>query len=215
VITPQTSIEKGKKKATDYKIPGKLRAAEVNASWGKPTMPGTVSSSRLPKHSMFPVGEKPMAFSAATMSTTKKIFAPIRTKEDAEGALKEVSKALYIFAGLQLVLGVGLLGMVLVLGVGLLGMVFGNPAFVLGLVDAAVYAIAAYYLPKNKSKPLAILVFVVAILTAGMTLLARMGVFVGGQNIILATLAIYVGYRAILATSVYHKEPQVYGQEAC
>jgi hypothetical protein len=203
VITPQPSIEKGKKKATDYKIPGKLRAAEVNASWGKPTMPGTVSSSRLPKHSMFPVGEKPMAFSAATMSTTKKIFAPIRTKEDAEGALKEVSKALYIFAGLQLVLGVGLLGMV-----------FGNPAFVLGLVDAAVYAIAAYYLPKNKSKPLAILVFVITILTAGMTLLARMGVFVGGQNIILATLAIYVGYRAILATSVYHKGSQVYGQEA-
>jgi hypothetical protein len=152
---------------------------------------------------MFPVGEKPMAFSEATMSRTKKIFAPIRTKEDAEGALKEVSKALYVFAVLQLILGVGLLGMV-----------FGNPAFLLGLLDVAVYAIAAYLLPKNKSKPLAMLIFVVTILTAGMTLLARGGVFVGGQNIILATLAIYVGYRAVLATSVYHKGPQIYGQES-
>lgn len=144
-----------------------------------------------------------MAFSAETMSKTKKIFAPIRTKEDAEGALKEVSKALYVFAALQLILGVGLLGMA-----------FGNPTFLLGLVDVAVYAIAAYHLPKNKSKPLAILVFVVTILTGGMTLLARMGVFVGGQNIILATLAIYVGYRAVLATSVYHKESKIYGQES-
>ncbi len=144
-----------------------------------------------------------MAFSPTTMSKTKKIFAPIQTKEDAEGALKEVSKALYVFAALQLVLGVIMLGIV-----------FENPAFLLGLIDVGVYAIAAYYLPKNKSKSLAILVFAVTLLTGGMTLLARMGVFVGGQNIILATLAIYVGYRAVHATSVYHKESQTYGQEA-
>lgn len=119
-------------------------------------------------------------------SVKQKLFGNIVTKEDALGVIRETSKGFYFFAALQGILGFMLIGMA-------------------ALVDAALYAGLAFLLAKFRSRVAAVLLLLMSGVSLFTTLDTRINGGVGGQNLILAVVVIWISIRAVQATFTFHR----------
>jgi hypothetical protein len=117
------------------------------------------------------------------MTTEKKkgSFSKIENRDDALKMVRDTSMAFYAIAGLQAVLSYWI-------GLGL-------------LVDAAIYAIGGFFLRRFNSRAAAVVLLILALLSAGVTIANKAGADVGGgNNIILALVMLWAGIRAVEAT---------------
>ena len=118
------------------------------------------------------------------------LYGPITGAQDAAGILRDLSKGWYALAAIQAVLG--------------LILYFSWAGGLEFVADAALLAAAGYFLTTRKSRALAIAILVYALLIAAVTAAARLGMEEGGRNVILAIFAIWLGYRGVRASFVYH-----------
>lgn len=124
------------------------------------------------------------------------ITAPITSAEDADKRLKEVSKALWFFASLQTL--------------GSLVLAFlakGNSiSHLSSIADALVFAVGAYFLPRRRSRTLAVGVLLLALVDLVTTVLNRMDVSSsGGRNIWLGLLLVAIAVSGVRAAFAYHR----------
>ncbi len=128
------------------------------------------------------------------------LFAPIRTQDDAEKALKEFSGAAYAVAAL-----LGLLA----LAFALLGSVPRSGRAGLELIpEVSIWVAAGYFLPRRKSRTLAVAMLLLAVSELVVTL-GNLSGGSGGKNIILALVIIFVCVRTVNAAWVYHREAKL------
>ena len=118
------------------------------------------------------------------------LYGPITSAQDAADILRNLSKAWYALAAIQAVLG--------------LILYFFEAAGFEFVADAMLLAAAGYFLTTRKSRALAIALLLYALLIAAVTAAARFGMEEGGRNVILALFAIWLGYRGLRASFVYH-----------
>lgn len=111
----------------------------------------------------------------------KKVWwGPIENKELAEHIVNETAKGFYILAGLQAIIGILLF-----------------PGYIL---NAILLALIAYWMHKTKSRVAAIILLILSVLSVIGTLMAMVGEVIGGTNIILAILFLWLSIRATQAT---------------
>jgi hypothetical protein len=112
-------------------------------------------------------------------------FSSIETREDALKVVKDASTAFFIIAGLQALL-----------------------SFVLGfsiLFDAAFYLVGGFFVRRFNSRAAAIVLLLLAGITAAVTVANRMGMELGGgQNVVLALIIFWAAVRAVEATFKLH-----------
>ncbi|CAM4527574.1 MULTISPECIES: hypothetical protein [Myxococcus] len=121
---------------------------------------------------------------------------PITSADDADKALKDASKALWFIAGLQTL--------------ALLVLAFlakGDSAkHIGGLVDALILAVGAYFLPRRRSRALAVVVLLLASVGLVTTVLNRMGASLsGGRNIWLGLALVAISVSGVRAAFAYHR----------
>ncbi|WP_426745565.1 hypothetical protein VZQ01_32250 [Myxococcus faecalis] len=121
---------------------------------------------------------------------------PISSAEDADKVLKEASKALWFVAGLQTLI-------LLVLAF----LAEGDSArHINGLTDALILAVVAYFLPRRRSRALAIGGLLLASAELATTVLNRMGAaFPGGRNVWLGLALVAVSVSGVRAAFAYHR----------
>lgn len=121
----------------------------------------------------------------------KRLFRPIRSIQDAHEVLDEVGNSWYGIAVVTL----------------LFSFFLGN--FLSVISDAAVYAIAGYFLPRKKSRTHALFMFLLSLVVLSGTVynaFSHLGgnQIVGGRNISLALLVAGIGWRGVEASFSYH-----------
>lgn len=120
------------------------------------------------------------------------LFAPITTQEDAERVIKDLAKGWYALAGLQAVVGLILF--------------FSGKNSVNFISDVPVLLLGGYFLQKNKSRTFSFVLLAYALSIAGLTIASRLGQYEGGKNVVLALLLVWIAYRGVRATFVYHAQ---------
>ncbi len=121
------------------------------------------------------------------MATEKKkgSFSKIETRDEALKMTKDASMAFFFVAGLQAILSYWV-------GSGV-------------LIDAAIYAIGGFFLLRFKSRSAAVVLLLLALLSAGVTFANKTGANLGGgNNIILALIILWAGIRSVEATFKLH-----------
>lgn len=121
------------------------------------------------------------------MATEKKkgSFSKLENRDDALKMVKDTSTAFFAVAALQAVLSYWI-------GLGV-------------LVDAAIFAVCGFFLRRFHSRSAAVVLLVLALLTAGVTIANKAGADVGGgNNVILALVLLWAGIRATEATFKLH-----------
>lgn len=117
-------------------------------------------------------------------SKKKGMFSKIETREDALEMTSGAAKGFLFVAALQ----------------GVLGAVIAPSA----LIDAVVLAVLGLILLKSRSRTAAVLLLLVALGEGAVTVLNRLGVMKGGNNVILAVIMVIVAVRAVEATFKLH-----------
>ena len=124
-------------------------------------------------------------------SQARRLFGRI-DPEAVDATLATLSTAWYVLAALQsLVIGIQILG-------------GAQPSA--DLMDPVLCVVGGYFLRRRKSRVLAVLLFVYALLVLAVTTAALIGVTPGGRNIALAGVMVVVGWRGIRATIIYARE---------
>jgi len=118
--------------------------------------------------------------------------APIKTEHDAVKTIGELAKGWYALAGIIAVSGL----LLFYLGV-------GNLYFI---VDTFLFLTAGYFLPERKSRTFAVALFLYAVVITGLTFAVWAGLYEGSgkKNIVLALVMLWMAYRGMKATFVYH-----------
>jgi hypothetical protein len=122
----------------------------------------------------------------------KGFFSKLESRQDALRLVKDTSNAFFFIAALQAAL-----------------------AYWIGLsvlLDAAMYAVAAFFLRRFNNRTAAVILLILALLGAGVTLANRAGANLGGgNNIILAVIMLWAAVRAVEATfklrSMFAQDP--------
>ena len=122
----------------------------------------------------------------ASAAKKKGMFAKIETREDALEMANGAAKGFLFVAALQAAIGA-----------------FLTPG---ALIDAIILAVLGLFLLKSHSRAAAVLLLLVSLGEAVVTLLNRLGVMKGGNNIILAVIMVIVAVRAVEATFKLHGE---------
>lgn len=121
------------------------------------------------------------------MATEKKkgSFSKIENRDEALKMVRDTSMAFFAVAGLQAVLSYWI-------GFGV-------------LADAAIFAIGGFFLLRFNSRTAAVVLLLLALLSAGITIANKAGANIGGgNNIILAVIIIWAGIRAVEASFKLH-----------
>ncbi len=124
----------------------------------------------------------------------KKIWAwlttPLQTETNATETLRTIGKWWYGLAGVNAFLGIIFLRL---------------PDMITLTIDLIIYVLAGYFLPRRKSRTFSVFLLIFALIMTVETFIIHLGLQEGvGGNIILALLALLMGYRAVHATFVYH-----------
>jgi hypothetical protein len=109
------------------------------------------------------------------------LFSSIESREDALKVAKDASTAFFLIAGLQALL-----------------------SFVIGfsiLLDAAFYLVGGFFVRRFHSRAAAIVLLLLAGISAAVTVGNRMGADLGGgKNVVLALIVLWAAIRAVEAT---------------
>jgi hypothetical protein len=109
------------------------------------------------------------------------LFSSIESREDALKVAKDASTAFFLIAGLQALL-----------------------SFVIGfsiLLDAAFYLLGGFFVRRFHSRAAAIVLLLLAGISAAVTVGNRMGADLGGgKNVVLALIVLWAAIRAVEAT---------------
>lgn len=112
-------------------------------------------------------------------------FAKIESKHEAIDSLKAVSKAWYVIAAIKLIL---------------YSYFFFTKTAILGLLlDTTIYALAAFFLPRIKSRSLAVFMLLFSLADA---IEVSTG---GGDFLFFAFILIVIAYKGVQAAFAYHK----------
>ena len=122
-------------------------------------------------------------------------FSKIENRDEALKMVRDTSAAFFFVAGLQAVLSYWV-------GYGV-------------LVDAAIYAIGGFFLRRFNSRAAAVVLLLLALISAGVTVANKTGANIGGgNNIILALIILWAGIRAVEATFKLHGRFSTSGSSA-
>jgi hypothetical protein len=114
------------------------------------------------------------------------LWGRMQTPDDARKVVKESAYAFYFVAGIQ-----GLVG------------IFFAPSL---LVDGVIFAVLAFLLHKRSSRAAAVMLCVLSVIAICSTLLNIFGdTGIGGNNIVLAIIMVWISVRAIQATYLLRK----------
>jgi hypothetical protein len=121
------------------------------------------------------------------------LVAPIKSEADAAKALSETSKLFYVYAALSAVGGAIFF---------YLGSESGDI-----LLDVLFCLLGGYYLPRRKSRALAIFLLMYAAAVTALTFASRAGLYegTGGKNIILTLFLLATAYRGVRGACAYHR----------
>ena len=122
-------------------------------------------------------------------------FSKIENRDEALKMVRDTSAAFFFVAVLQAVLSYWV-------GYGV-------------LVDAAIYAIGGFFLRRFNSRAAAVVLLLLALISAGVTVANKTGANIGGgNNIILALIILWAGIRAVEATFKLHGRFSTSGSSA-
>ena len=126
-----------------------------------------------------------MSAMSAPAGKKRGFFSSIESREDALKVAKDASTAFFLIAGLQALL-----------------------SFVIGfsiLLDAAVYLVGGFFVRRFHSRAAAIVLLLLAGISAAVTVGNRMGADLGGgKNVVLALIVFWAAIRAVDATFKLH-----------
>ena len=121
------------------------------------------------------------------------VSAPIENEIDATVVLLEMGKVWYGLAAMHLAVGFFLGSR-------------GNGSAINSFGDFLICVFAGYFLPRRKSRALAVFLLVYAVGSAAMTVANKMHAGSGGgSNVILAVIVVLSAYRGLRATFAYHR----------
>lgn len=120
-----------------------------------------------------------------------KVWWSIKTKNDASKVIKDCSYGFLFVAGLNIIIGL-IINMVNAIG------------------DGLIYLILGLLLLLLKSRLVAILLLLISAVGVVTTTLNKLGVLLGGENIILALIIFFVAVISVKATFKYHEFKKIY-----
>jgi hypothetical protein len=129
----------------------------------------------------------PAATATATAKSKSKWFAAIATREEALKIINETAMGFFAVAAIQAVLGLVLMNANSNVGAEV-------------LIDVPLYVVLAAWLKWGRSHTAAVLLLVVASISAVTTVLGQLKIMDGGKNMVLAAIVLWAAIKAVEAT---------------